>query len=123
MKELGFPKCENIASYHKKETLSRVIYFFFKCVGKPNSEEYVKIKLLVYCSFRYLHDPAGVALLIFMLNDGVTIRQRLSLRDPKGLSQDGGWVDFHKNLCASLFNKYLSNEPNFSQIHLANQYL
>jgi len=58
-----------------------------------------------------------------MLNDGVKIRQRPSLQDLKGLSQDGGWADFHKNLCASLFNKYLSNEPYFSQIHLANQYL
>jgi hypothetical protein len=26
---------------------------------------------------------------------------------------------FFLNLCASLFNKDLSNEPNFSQIHLA----
>ncbi len=41
----------------------------------------------------------------------------------KELSQDGGRVDFSKNLCASLFNKYLSNEPYFSRIHLAGQYL
>jgi hypothetical protein len=36
-----------------------------------------------------------------------------------------GWgrADFSKNLRASLFNKYLSNEPNFSWIHLAGQYL
>jgi hypothetical protein len=34
-----------------------------------------------------------------------------------------GWgqVDFSKNLRASLFNDYLSNEPNFSRIHLAGQ--
>ncbi len=36
----------------------------------------------------------------------------------KELSQDGGRVDFSTNLCSSLFNKYLSNEPNFSQISL-----
>jgi hypothetical protein len=40
-----------------------------------------------------------------------------------GLSQDGGWANFSKNLLASFFNKYLSNEPNFSRIHLAGQYL
>jgi hypothetical protein len=39
----------------------------------------------------------------------------------KGLSQDGGWVDFSKNLRASLFNKGLSNVPNFGGIHLAGQ--
>jgi hypothetical protein len=39
----------------------------------------------------------------------------------KGLSQDGGWADFSKNVRASLFNKGLSNEPNFGQIHLAGQ--
>ncbi len=41
----------------------------------------------------------------------------------KGLSQDGGRADFSKNLRASLFYKYLSNEPNFGRIHLARQYL
>jgi hypothetical protein len=42
----------------------------------------------------------------------------------KGLSQDGwGWADFSKNLSVSLFNKGLSNESNFGQIHLAGQYL
>ncbi len=30
----------------------------------------------------------------------------------KGLSQDGGWADFSKNLRASLFNDDLSIEPN-----------
>jgi hypothetical protein len=39
------------------------------------------------------------------------------------LSQDGEREDFSKNLRASLFNVDLSNEPNFSQIHLAGQYL
>ncbi len=41
----------------------------------------------------------------------------------KGFSQDGGRADFSKNLRASLFNKYQSNEPNFSRIHLGGQYL
>jgi hypothetical protein len=41
----------------------------------------------------------------------------------KGPSQDGGRADISKNLCASLFNKYLSNEPNFGRIQLAGQYL
>ncbi len=43
----------------------------------------------------------------------------------KGLSQDAGRVDFCKNLLASLcmYNKGLSNEPNFGRIHLAGQYL
>ncbi len=41
----------------------------------------------------------------------------------KRLSQDGGRADFSKNLLASLFNKDLSKEPNFGQIHLAGQYL
>jgi hypothetical protein len=40
----------------------------------------------------------------------------------KGLPQDGGWAD-KKNLLVSHFNKYLSKEPNFSRIHLAEQYL
>jgi hypothetical protein len=39
-----------------------------------------------------------------------------------GLSQDGGRADFSKSLRASLFNKYQSNEPNFSRIHLAGQF-
>jgi hypothetical protein len=41
----------------------------------------------------------------------------------KGLSQDGGLTDFSENLSASLFHDDLSNEPSFSQIHLAGQYL
>jgi hypothetical protein len=41
----------------------------------------------------------------------------------KGLSQDGGRVDFSKNLHAAVFNKYLSSEPDFARIHLAGQYL
>jgi hypothetical protein len=42
----------------------------------------------------------------------------------KGLSQDGGRVDFSKNLHATAFNKYLPSEPpNFGRIHLAGQYL
>jgi hypothetical protein len=40
----------------------------------------------------------------------------------KGLSQDRGRVDFSKNR-ACLFNEDLSNEPIFSQIYLAGQYL
>jgi hypothetical protein len=39
----------------------------------------------------------------------------------KGLSQNGERVDFSKNLRASLFNKGLSNVPNFGAIHLAGQ--
>ncbi len=31
----------------------------------------------------------------------------------KGLSRDGGWADFSKNLRASLFNDDLLNDPNF----------
>jgi hypothetical protein len=41
----------------------------------------------------------------------------------KGLSQDGERADFSKNLHASLFNEYLSIEPDFSRIHIAGQYL
>ncbi len=41
----------------------------------------------------------------------------------KGLSQDGGQADFSKNLRTSLFNKGLSNEPNFGRIHLVGQHL
>jgi hypothetical protein len=41
----------------------------------------------------------------------------------KGPSKDGGRADFSKDLLASLFNKYLSNKPNFRRIHLAGQYL
>jgi hypothetical protein len=41
----------------------------------------------------------------------------------KGLSQDGRGADFSENLRASLFNKDLSNEPNFRRIHLAGQSL
>ncbi len=38
----------------------------------------------------------------------------------KGLSLDGGRADFSKKPAATLsFNKDLSNEPNFDQIHLA----
>ncbi len=40
----------------------------------------------------------------------------------KGLSQDGERADFSKSLRASLFNKGLSNEPNFGRIHLAGQH-
>jgi hypothetical protein len=35
----------------------------------------------------------------------------------------GDELIFQKNLIASLFNKYLSYETNFSQIHLKRQYL
>jgi hypothetical protein len=38
-------------------------------------------------------------------------------------AQDGGRLDFVKNFLFSLYNKYLSNEPNFSLIHLAGQYI
>jgi hypothetical protein len=40
----------------------------------------------------------------------------------KGLSHDGGQADFSKKPLR-LFNKNLSNEPNFGRIHLAGQYL
>jgi transcription initiation factor IIF auxiliary subunit len=36
----------------------------------------------------------------------------------KWLSQDGGWADFSEKIRAFLLNKNLSNEPNFSLIHL-----
>ncbi len=35
----------------------------------------------------------------------------------------GGWLIFLKNLRDTTFNKDLSNEPKFGQIHLAGQYL
>jgi hypothetical protein len=50
----------------------------------------------------------------------LAIRTALNL---KRLSQDEGRTDFSKILRASLFNDDLSNEPNFSQIHLVGQYL
>ncbi len=37
----------------------------------------------------------------------------------KGLSQNGRQADFSINLCASLYNDDLSNEPYYGQIHLA----
>ncbi len=40
-------------------------------------------------------------------------------RNFKGLSQHGGQANFSINICASLFNKDLLNEPNFGLIHLA----
>jgi hypothetical protein len=40
-----------------------------------------------------------------------------------GFSQDGDRRIFLKNLCASPFNKDLSNDTTFSQIHLARQHL
>ncbi len=46
---------------------------------KGQKEEYVK-KILMYWPFRYLD---GVTILFFMLNDGVTLRQKPSLRDLK----------------------------------------
>jgi hypothetical protein len=41
----------------------------------------------------------------------------------KRFSQHGRRTDFSENLCASLFNDDLSNEPTFIWIHLAGQYL
>jgi hypothetical protein len=42
----------------------------------------------------------------------------------KGLSQHGGRADFSKNPAPhSLMTTYRMNEPNFSRIHLAGQYL
>jgi hypothetical protein len=41
----------------------------------------------------------------------------------KWLAQDEGRTDFSENLRTSLFNDNLSNEPTFSQIHVAGQYL
>jgi hypothetical protein len=41
----------------------------------------------------------------------------------KGLMEDGSRWIFLKNLRETSFNKDLSNEPNFSRIHLAGQYL
>ncbi len=38
-------------------------------------------------------------------------------------SQDRGRADFSRKILGSLFNKYLTNEPNFGRIHLARQYL
>jgi hypothetical protein len=38
-------------------------------------------------------------------------------------AEDGGRRIFLKTFCASLFNEDLWNEPNFSRIHLAGQYL
>ncbi len=41
----------------------------------------------------------------------------------KGSHKMDGYGDFSENLRASLFNKDLSDEPNFRRIHLAGQYL
>jgi hypothetical protein len=41
----------------------------------------------------------------------------------KELPHDGGLTDFFENLCASLFNDKLLNEPTVSKIHLAGQHL
>ncbi len=40
----------------------------------------------------------------------------------KGLSQDGEQADLCKNLRGSLFDKYLSNEPNSSRISLGSTF-
>ncbi len=51
---------------------------------------------------------ASLAIRILIVNS--CIRWRCSF---KGLSQNGECADFSKNLCSSLFNKDLSNEPIF----------
>jgi hypothetical protein len=61
---------------------------------------------------------AALAIRILIANSCARCRWIL-----KGISQDGGRADFCKILRASLFNNDLSNEPNFSRIHLAGQYL
>jgi hypothetical protein len=42
---------------------------------------------------------------------------REALEDFKGFSQDGERMKFAENLCTSPFNKVLSNDTTFSQIH------
>jgi hypothetical protein len=41
----------------------------------------------------------------------------------EGLLKDGGRAVFCYNLCASLFHKCISKEPNFGRIHLDRKYL
>jgi hypothetical protein len=50
------------------------------------------------------------------------LKNKEALQYFEGLSEDGGRAGFLKTFCASLFND-LSNESNFSRIHLAGQYL
>jgi hypothetical protein len=50
-------------------------------------------------------------------------KNKMAISNFKGLSEAGGWGKFAENLRASPFNKNLSNETTFSQIHLAGQYL
>jgi len=51
------------------------------------------------------------------------ILNKEALLNFKGLLQDGGRADFAVNFCASPFNKDLSHDTTFSQIHLDGQYL
>jgi hypothetical protein len=51
------------------------------------------------------------------------LKNKEALTEGLSESDDGGGRIFLKTFCASLFNEYLSNEPNFCRIHLAGQYL
>ncbi len=53
-----------------------------------------------------------------MANDCMRWRQSF-----KGLSLDGGRMDFSKKFRNTSLIKDLSNEPTFGRIHLAEQYL
>jgi hypothetical protein len=50
-------------------------------------------------------------------------KNREALSPLKGFSEDGGVGELFENLHAYPFDKDLSNESSFSQIHLARQYL
>ncbi len=53
----------------------------------------------------------------------VTLKTRKHTHTLKGLSEDGGGRIFLKSLRDTFFNKDRWNEPNFSRIHLAGQYM
>jgi hypothetical protein len=56
------------------------------------------------------------------MRNGVQLKRRRP-KTLKGSQRTGGGQIFLKNLRYTNFNKDLSNEPNYGQIHLAGQYL
>ncbi len=73
-----------------------------------------KVLIQVRCEFSLPH-------LNWLPNWQVKNKEALSYL--KGSPRMGGRWIFSKNLRDSFFNDDLLNEPNFSQIHLAEQYL
>ncbi len=81
-------------------------------------------KKSLFRNWPFIPNRSGVRLSAHLAIESLIANYCMSWRGIfKGLSQDGGWADFSKNLCDTSFYKDLSNEPNFGLIHLAGQYL